>query len=107
MGLKCNMNGIRPKKGKSADELCRTTGCDLGKHPIEDDDEEGELDLIEAKSNFGLPTEALIPKIPASGLALSSEKEPPLPIPSFNHKAKTIFLEKKDDLKSPESLLIN
>lgn len=98
------MNCIRPKKGKSVDDLCRNVGCDLADHPMEDDEEE--LDLIEAKSNFGLPTEALIPKIPAEGLLSSEKREPPLPIPAINHnKTKDIFQELKDEMKT-DSLLI-
>ncbi|XP_035705429.1 pyrokinin-1 receptor-like isoform X2 [Folsomia candida] len=97
-----------PKKGKSADDLCRNTGCDLANHPVEDEEEEeGELDLVEAKSSFGLPTEALIPKTPTSGLSiLTAEKEePPPPIPILSHKNKFIYNELKEDLKL-ENMLI-
>lgn len=82
------MSSTRPKKGKSADDLCKNAGCDYAEQPpvMEDDEEEEHLNLMEAKSNFGLPTEALIPKIPASGILSLEKEEPPPPIPILNHK---------------------
>ncbi len=112
VGFKGSKNGIRPT-GKSTDNLlCRNVGCDLANpHPIEDhDDDERHLDLMEAKSSFGLPTQALIPKIPVSRLSdviLATEKEePPPPIPILNQKSKNIYNETKDELKPERSLLI-